>query len=157
MADNQQEGEAAAAGAETPVEFAIRRVYVKDVSFEAPTSPEIFAEEWSPDVDLQLHTAARQVAEHDYEVALTVTATVKVGESTAFLAEVVQAGVFTIVGIGEERLGPMLGAYCPNVLFPYAREGVSDLSVRGGFPQLVLAPVNFDALYLRHQQEQTTA
>ena len=157
MADNQQEGEAAAAGAETPVEFAIRRVYVKDVSFEVPTSPEIFAEEWSPDVDLQLHTAARQVAEHDYEVALTVTATVKVGESTAFLAEVVQAGVFTIVGIGEEQLGPMLGAYCPNVLFPYAREGVSDLSVRGGFPQLVLAPVNFDALYLRHQQEQTTA
>ncbi len=155
MADNQQ-GDGAA-GAESSVEFAIRRIYAKDLSFEAPASPEIFGEEWNPDIDLQLHTAARQVAEHDYEVALTVTVTVKVGETTAFLVEVVQAGLFTVVGIGEEQLGPMLGAYCPNVLFPYARESVSDLSVRGGFPQLVLSPVNFDALYLRHQQEQATA
>ncbi len=155
MADNQQ-GDGAA-GAESSVEFAIRRIYVKDLSFEGPASPDIFGEEWNPDIDLQLHTAARQVAEHDYEVALTVTVTVKVGETTAFLVEVVEAGVFTVIGLGEEQLGPMLGAYCPNVLFPYAREAVSDLSVRGGFPQLVLAPVNFDALYLRHQQEQATA
>ncbi len=157
MADNEQgEGEAAA-GAESSVEFAIRRIYVKDLSFEGPSSPEIFAEEWSPDIDLNLHTTARQLAEDDYEVALTVTATVKAGEATAFLVEVVQAGVFTVRGLSAEQLGPMLGAYCPNVLFPYAREAVSDLSVRGGFPQLVLTPVNFDALYMRHQQEQATA
>ena len=87
MADNQQ-GDGAA-GAESSVEFAIRRIYVKDLSFEGPASPEIFGEEWNPDIDLQLHTAARQVAEHDYEVALTVTVTVKVGETTAFLVEVV--------------------------------------------------------------------
>jgi len=156
MAENEQNGEARESEADAAgVNFAIRKIYVKDLSFEAPGAPEIFTEQWTPDVDLQLNTTARQVGEHDYEVSLTVTATVKVAETTAFLAEAVQAGIFTIGGVADEQLGAMLGAYCPNVLFPYAREVISDVSVRGGFPQLVLAPVNFDALFQQHQQEQT--
>ena len=128
-------------------EFAIRRIYVKDLSFESPMSPGIFAAEWSPDVEIQVRSAATAASEEDYEVSLTVTATAKVADGTAFIAEVEQAGLFTVRGFEPEDLAKTLGAFCPTVLFPYARESISDLAVRGGFPQLLLAPVNFDALY----------
>jgi len=137
--------------------FGIQRIYVKDMSFEAPHSPEIFTTEWRPDVDLNLSTETAPLAPDVYNVVLAVTVTVKVGERTAFLAEVHLAGIFNIAGFEEQERGRMVGSYCPNLLFPYAREVVSDLVVRGGFPQLLLAPVNFDALYEQHLRKQATA
>jgi len=134
--------------------FGIQRIYVKDMSFEAPHSPEIFTAEWRPDVDLNLSTETAPLGPDIYNVVLVVTVTVKVGETTAFLAEVHQAGIFNIAGFDEQERGHMVGSYCPNVLFPYAREAVSDLVVRGGFPQLLLSPVNFDALYAQHLRKQ---
>lgn len=138
-------------------QFGIQRVYVKDMSFEAPHSPEIFTAEWRPDIDLNLSTETVRLSPDVYNVVLVVTVTVKVGEKTAFLAEVHQGGIFNIAGFGEQERGHMVGSYCPNVLFPYAREAVSDLVVRGGFPQLLLAPVNFDALYAQHLRKQAAA
>lgn len=134
-------------------QFAIHKVYVKDVSFETPNSPDIFRGEWHPQVDIQLHSEAKRLESSLYEVVLRVTVTTKLQDKTAFLVEVHQAGIFGISGIPQAHLEPMLGSFCPNILFPYAREAVSDLVTRGGFPQLVLAPVNFDALYARHLEE----
>jgi preprotein translocase subunit SecB len=135
-------------------EFAIHKIYVKDVSLETPRSPAVFTEEWRPDVNLNLSSAAQPLGGNAYEVVLVATVDVKLGEKTAFLVEVHQGGVFHIRGFKEAELGHMLGSYCPNILFPYAREAVSDLVVRGGFPQLILAPVNFDALYAQHLQQE---
>ncbi len=137
----------------TAGQFAIQKIYVKDVSFEAPHAPVIFTEKWAPNIDLQLSSNSQAVGDNLFEVVLTITATAKLGDKTAFLVEVQQAGVFTIQGVGE-NLGPLLGSFCPNILFPYAREAISDLVTRGGFPQLLLAPVNFDALYAQHMQRQ---
>lgn len=127
--------------------FAIQRIYTKDISFEAPATPKIFREQWEPNVHLDLGVNSDKLENGVHEVVLTVTATVKNKEATAFIGEVQQAGIFTITGFDDEQLRRMLGSYCPNVLFPYAREAISDLVVRGGFPQLYLAPVNFDAVY----------
>ncbi len=132
--------------------LAIQRIYVKDVSFESPRSPQVFSEDWRPRVDVNLTSEARPFAPNLFEVELVVTVSVKVGESTAFLVEVHQAGVFQLTGFTDKELGPMLGSYCPNILFPFAREVVSDLVSKGGFPQFLLAPVNFDALYSHHLQ-----
>ena len=93
-----------------------------------------------------------------FEVSLTITATVKIADNVAYLVEINQAGIFSIGGFSEQEMGPMLGSFCPNILFPYAREVISDLVIKGGFPQLILAPVNFDALYMQHlQQSQQSA
>lgn len=148
-----QHDNTAAANSGTAGQFAIQKIYVKDVSFEAPHAPVIFTEKWAPHIDLQLSSNSQAVGENLFEVVLTVTVTAKLGDKTAFLVEVQQAGVFTIQGVGE-NLGPILGSFCPNILFPYAREAISDLVTRGGFPQLLLAPVNFDALYAQHMQRQ---
>jgi len=134
-------------------QFALQKIYVKDLSFETPKSPAVFTEEWKPDVNIELDTKGKQIAENVHEVVLGVTVTVKVGDSTAYLAEIHQAGIFTIKGFPESELGAMLGSYCPNVLFPYAREVISDLVTKGGFPQFLLAPVNFDAVYREHLQK----
>jgi len=134
-------------------QFAIQRVYTKDISFETPNSPQIFTGEWQPAVNVQLNTAVQELGEDHYELVLQVTVTAKQDDKTGFLAEVQQAGIFLLSGIPEEEMGPMLGIFCPNILFPYAREVVSDLVARGSFPQLVLAPVNFEALYAQHQQQ----
>lgn len=107
-----------------------------------------------PDVNVQLDTSAQSLDAQNFEVVISITVTVKVGERTAYLAEVNQAGVFTISGVPEQHLDQMLGAFCPTILFPYAREVISDLAIRGGFPPLLLAPVNFDAVYLQRLQQQ---
>ena len=134
--------------------FDIQRIYVKDVSFEAPDTPEVFTQDWKPEVNLQLNSQGRPVGDKHYEVVLSITVTVKNGDKTAFLVEIQQAGIFQMEGFGQQELGGMLGSFCPNILFPYAREAISDLVTRGGFPQLLLAPVNFDALYAEHLRKQ---
>lgn len=133
--------------------FEIQRIYVKDISFESPNTPHTFTEEWKPEVSLNLESKSNRIQDNVHEVVLSITATVSSNKKTAFLIEVHQAGLFVVSGFPNDQLHQMLGSYCPNVLFPYAREVVSDLVVRGGFPQLILAPVNFDALYAQHMEQ----
>jgi len=146
-----------AQASDTNPEFAIQRLFVKDLSFETPNSPDIFTVEWNPESSLNLNSSVNKLADNTFEVVLTVTVTTKVGEQTAYLVEVQQAGIFHVSNFPEDQVGHMMGAYCPNILFPYAREVVSDLVTKGGFPQLLLTPVNFDALYAQHMQEQAAA
>lgn len=134
--------------------FEIQRIYVKDLSFEAPNTPHTFVEDWKPEVQLNLETKSNRIQDNVHEVVLSVTATVTSNKKPAFIVEIHLAGVFLMTGIPNDQLRPMLGSFCPNILFPYAREVISDVVVRGGFPQLLLAPVNFDALYAQHMEEQ---
>lgn len=138
-------------------EFAIQRLYVKDLSVETPNSPQIFLEEWRPELNMDLNTdASLKLDEGVREVVLTVTVTVKIKDKVAFLVEVKQAGIFSMKGFDEEQTKHMLGSFCPNILYPYAREVVTDAVMRAGFPQLYLAPVNFEALYEQHQKQEAT-
>ena len=138
-------------------QFSIQRIYCKDISLETPNSPLIFQEQWQPQADLEIDTVSTDLGGGVWEVTLTITSTVRVGEKTAFLIEVNQSGVFTINGMPEQQMGQMLGSFCPNILFPYAREAISDITNRGGFPPLVLSPVNFDAIYAQRLQQQAQA
>lgn len=150
MADNPtstQEGQ------KGPV-FNIQRIYVKDLSFETPSSPAIFRAEWKPEVNVDLNTKTEKIEEDIFEVVLHLTVTVKLGDKTAFLVEAHEAGIFTVKGFPKDQHGHVLGSLCPGILYPYARETVSDIVTRGGFPQLLLAPVNFDALYFQHLEQQ---
>lgn len=139
----------------TPVEkqFSIQKIYVKDLSFETPHSPEIFTKQWNPEVSFNLSSNVNPLQEGVSEVNLTVTLTVKIEDQVAYLTEVTQSGIFGISGFEGGELAHLLGSFCPNLLFPYARETVSDLVTRGGFPPMLLAPVNFDAIYAQHLQE----
>lgn len=153
MADEQQTN--GAANNEQQVGFAIQRVYTKDVSFETPNAPEIFRKEWKPEISLDLNVEHKALEDSVYEVVLRLTVTNKIGEEIAFLCEVQQAGIFTIGSeIPDNQRAHMLGAYCPNLLFPYARECVANMVTRSTFPQLNLAPVNFDAIFARHVEQQ---
>jgi preprotein translocase subunit SecB len=135
--------------------FSIQKIYVKDVSFESPTSPAVFSfKQWEPKIELNINNAHTRLNEQMYEAVLTVTATVKQEDKTAFLIEVQQAGIFAISGFSEQDLSYLIGSQCMNILLPYAREAVSDMTSRGGFPPLLLAPVNFDALYQKHLKDQ---
>ena len=145
------------AGQAQEPQFAIQRVYMKDVSFETPNSPAIFQKEWKPEVQLDLDTKSAKLADNTYEVILSLTVTVKVEGQTAFLAEVQQAGIFTIGNMPEAQLAHTIGAFCPNTLFPYARESIASLVNRGSFPQLNLAPVNFDALFASYVKQRAEA
>jgi preprotein translocase subunit SecB len=145
MAENDQQ--------QTERLFQVQRIYVKDLSFESPNAPNVFTGEWQPKHELNLNTKVNRVNDETFEVVLSVTVTTKMGEQTAFIVEVEQAGLIAIKGFPEAELGQLLGAYCPNLLFPYAREVISDLVSKGSFPQLVLQPVNFDALYAQHRQQ----
>ena len=148
----------AAAGAEAQEsQFVIQRIYLKDVSFEAPNSPAVFTEEWKPDTDLDLNTAVNVLQGNNFEVELALTITVKSQDKVAFLVEVKQAGVFMIQGYGQDQLNHLLAAYCPNTLFPYAREVISGMVSKGSFPEMHLSPINFDALYAKRLQEQAAA
>ena len=144
MADEQ-----AAAQEQAPQQqFTLQRIYTKDVSFESPSTPKIFRQNWQPNVNVDLNTKSSRIDEEgNFEVVLTLTVTAKVEEDTAFLVEVQQAGIFYVVGIEGEPLRQVLATVGPNILFPYARENIDSLVVKGGFPALMLAPVNFDALY----------
>ncbi|MBI5447990.1 MAG: protein-export chaperone SecB [Gammaproteobacteria bacterium] len=137
-------------------EFAIQRIYIKDLSFEAPQSPEIFQKQWQPEVNLQLQTNTKSLGDDTHEVELAVTVTATSEQKTAFLVEVKQAGIFTLKNFEEAPLKVMLGSVCPGILFPYVREVVSDIVTRGTFPQLYLTPINFEALYAQHLAEQQT-
>ncbi len=132
--------------------FAVRKIYVKDLSFETPNVPEVFDIKWKPEVDMHLTNEARLLSENIYEVVLSVTLSVGVGDKIAYLAEVNQAGIFFIDNAPQVLMERILATVCPNILFPFVREVCSDLVTRGGFPQLLLAPVNFEVLYARQQQ-----
>ena len=138
-------------------QFMIQRIYVKNLSFETTNTPAIFQQRWEPELSLDLNAQHTQLDPTTYEVALTVTATVKNQGTTAFLVEVQQGGVFTIQGPAPEQLDHLLGSFCPSILFPYAREAITSEVIRGSFPQLVLAPINFDALYMQQQEEKKAA
>lgn len=138
-------------------QFMIQRVYIKDMSYETPNTPDVFQQKWEPELSLDLNTQSNLLEDNVYEVILTVTATVKNEDATAFLVEVKQAGIFTIQGAPEDQLDHLLGSFCPNILFPYAREAITDCVIRGSFPQLVLAPVNFDALYMQQMEQKQQA
>lgn len=137
--------------------FDIQKIYIKDVSLETPNSPGIFTEQWQPQTEVRLETGATPLTQDLFEVVLTVTITAKHGDRTAYLAEVQQAGIFTLKGFEDAQMGQMLHAFCPNVLFPFAREELASLIGKGGFPALLLNPINFDALYLQRLQQQQAA
>jgi preprotein translocase subunit SecB len=138
--------------------FSIEKLYVKDLSLEIPNAPQIFLEREAPQVDVQIQTQGKAVQEGIYHVVLSITVTANLGERTVFLVEVAQAGIFQIRNVPESDLESVLGIACPNILFPYAREVVSDAVTRAGFPPVVLNPINFEALYQqRQQQEAATA
>ena len=132
-------------------QVAIQKIYVMDASLEVPNAPEIFTKEWKPSVDVQLNTAVQPLSDDTQNVVVTVTVTAKLGEEVAYLVELKQAGVFLVRGFADEaEKGAVLGAYCPNLLFPFAREAIADMVAKAGFPHFLLQPVNFDALYQQH-------
>jgi preprotein translocase subunit SecB len=137
--------------------FSIDKIYVKDMSLEVPSAPEVFLEQAQPEVDMQLASAAKQIGDGFYDVSLTVTVTAKVADKVLFLVEVAQAGIFQIRNIPAEDIEPVIGVACPNILFPYARETVSNMVNRAGFPPVLLAPINFEALYMQQRAEQAEA
>lgn len=136
--------------------FEIQKIYVKDISFETPNSPKIFTSKWSPKTDVHIQTENEKLDEDIFEVCITITVTAtqekteESEETTAFLVEIKQAGIFLVKDFPEDQHSQLLGSYCPNILFPFAREAIADLISKGGFPQLLLNPVNFDALYQQH-------
>ncbi|MCX7114946.1 MAG: protein-export chaperone SecB [Gammaproteobacteria bacterium] len=145
----------------TELQFMIQRIYTKDLSFEAPNTPAVFQQDWQPDLTIDLHQSHVVLNDETYEVVLHITVTVKNQGQIAFLVEVKQAGIFTIQGFqNAQQLEHLLESFCPGILFPYAREAITHEVTRGSFPQLVLAPINFEALYLnklatQHSQSST--
>ena len=134
--------------------FSIEKVYVKDLSLEIPNAPGIFLEREAPQVDIQLHHNSSNVEEGVYQTTLTVTVTAKVKDKTLFLVEAAQAGIFVVRNLPAQDLEAVLGIACPNILFPYVREVISDVVTRAGFPPVVLAPVNFEAIYQQQRAPQ---
>ena len=152
MADNEQ---AAAQNEGEKKGVQPQKIYLKDVSFETPNSPGIFTLDWKPNVDIEIDNKSALLAENLHEVVLTLTVTVKVGESTAFLAEIHQAGIFAMHGLDPEELHRAQHVFCMRMLYPYASASLTDIVTKGGFPQLLLAPVNFEGLYVQRQQSAT--
>lgn len=142
-------------GQQPQATFQIEKIYVKDLSLEIPNAPQIFTQQAQPQLEVRLDTAAAPFSEGYFEASVSATVTAKVADKTIFLAEAVQAGIFQVRNIQPDDLKPLLGIACPTILFPYLRETISDLVIRGGFPPVLLAPVSFEALYMqRLQQEQ---
>lgn len=135
--------------------FQIEKIYVKDLSLEIPSAPQVFMQNEQPQLEVQIDNGSEQFADGAFEVTVSVTVTARVGERTVFLAEVVQAGIFSIRGVPEADLEPLLAIGCPNIIYPYARETLSDMVTRGGFPPVLLAPVSFEALYAQRTQQQS--
>ncbi|MDY0007128.1 MAG: protein-export chaperone SecB [Spongiibacteraceae bacterium] len=146
MADNNQQPEQ---------QFALQRIFVKDLSFESPLGAKVFTQQWKPQIKVDLNTRSNRFDENgNFEVILKITVTARIEEEVAFLAEVEQAGLFTVRGIEGEDLRRVLAIGCPNILFPYARESLDALCGKGSFPPLMLQPVNFEALYIQASQQQ---
>ena len=139
---------------ETQPSFQIEKIYVKDLSLELPNAPQVFLQGESPQLEIQVRNESQKFADALYEAVVTVTVTARVGEKTLFLAEAAQAGIFSLRDIPESDIGPLLGIACPNILYPYVREAISDMVTRGGFPPVLLAPVSFEALYAQRNQAQ---
>ena len=129
-------------------QIAIQKIYVKDFSFESPHTPDVFAkQDWSPKTNLNLRSSHTTAADNSHEVVLSITIEAKDDDQTYFLVELHQAGLFHVSGYDEEEFKAIVGSYCPNILFPYARESVANIVSKGGFPEFLLQPINFDALY----------
>lgn len=156
MAEENQELQQDAQEAQQPV-FNIEKIYVKDISLEAPNVPQIFLQNENPQVSIELQNKAAKIDEGVFETVITITVTSKVQDKVAFLVEVAQAGIFRIHNVPEENISAILGITCPNILFPYAREAVSDIVTRAGFPPVLLNPINFEALYAQQIQQQQPA
>tara|TARA_B110000503_G_scaffold104677_1_gene156148 strand:+ start:9687 stop:10181 length:495 start_codon:yes stop_codon:yes gene_type:complete len=156
MEDGLMADEQAAANQQ---QFSVQRIYTKDLSFESPSTPAVFKKQWQPKVSVDLNTKSSPIdGEGNFEVVLSITITAKIEDETAFLIEVQQAGTFFIKGLGDDDLRRVLGTVAPNVLFPYARETIDSLCVKGAFPALMLSPVNFEAVYQQAlAQSQKTA
>src|SRR6056297_2361457 len=151
-----EEQAAAAQEGQQQQQFGIQRIYNKDVSFESPATPDVFRRQWQPKFNVDLNTKSNAVDEEgNFEVVLTITVTAKIEEETIFLVEVQQAGIFHIAGFEQEQLRRLLGTAAPNILFPYARECIDALVVKGGFPAIMLSPVNFEALYQQAMAQQS--
>ncbi|MEQ8230528.1 MAG: protein-export chaperone SecB [Gammaproteobacteria bacterium] len=154
MADSNEQ-----AGTQQPIsgQLAIQKIYLKDLSFEAPNSPQVFSQQLNPTADVQFNNATTALDNDNHEVVLTVTVKVQQEERTVYLIEVQQAGIFTVRGFPSEHLPAILATACPNTLFPFAREAICDAVVKGGFPQLLLAPVNFEVLYAQELRRRQAA
>ena len=136
-------------------QLAVTKIYTKDCSFESPQSPAVFKKgEWNPQTNLNLRSAHSPIDDNTHEVVLTITVEAKEEEKTLFLVELQQAGIFDISGYEGEELSAVVGSFCPNILFPYARESIASMIQKGGFPEFILQPINFDALYLQAKQQQ---
>lgn len=144
------------AAPEADKQIMLQRIYVKDCSFESPRSPAIFAAPVTPEITVNMHTDTRSLEDGNFEVVLSVTAEAAHESRSVFLVEVKQAGLFTIKGFNEQERAVILSTYCPNILFPYLREVVSELTLKGGMAPLLLQPVNFDSLYAQRAGLQTT-
>ena len=142
------------ATAEAQPSFQIEKIYVKDLSLELPNAPQVFLQTENPQLEIQVRNEGQKFADALYEVVVTVTVTARVGEKTLFLAEAAQAGIFSLRDIPDADIGPLLGIACPNILYPYVREAISDMVTRAGFPPVLLAPVSFEALYAQRSQGQ---
>jgi preprotein translocase subunit SecB len=137
--------------------FQIEKLYVKDISLELPNAPQCFLEREAPQVEVQMNTTGNALGDGIFDVTLKCTVTAKIGDKTIYLIEAAQAGIFRMQNIPESEINPLLAIGCPTILFPYLREVISDSIVRGGFPPLILAPVNFEALYQQQAQQAATA
>ena len=136
-------------------QLAITKIYTKDCSFESPKSPAVFKKgEWNPQTNLNLRSAHAALDDDTHEIVLTITVEAKEDDTTLFLVELQQAGIFEIAGYEGEELAAVVGSFCPNILFPYARETIASMIQKGGFPEFILQPINFDALYLQAKQQQ---
>ncbi|AXQ27421.1 protein-export chaperone SecB [Solimonas sp. K1W22B-7] len=145
---------AATPGAAPARQVLLQKIYLKDASLEVPLAPDVFTRQWQPQLDVQVNTELKTLPQDHYQLMLSVTVTAKLGEDVAFLAEVHQAGIFVVRGFDNAvEKHAVLGAFCPGQVFPFARDSIADLVQRGGFPQLLLQPINFEALYLEHQQK----
>jgi len=155
MAENDNQNQQAAPQADAAAtRFSVQRVFVKDASFEAPDAPECFRRPYNPQINFNINSRSRKIEDNFYEVVLRLTADVKQDDKTLFLVEVQQAGVFEIAALAGDRLEQVLMITCPSILFPYGREAGDALVVKGSFPALMLAPVNFDAVYLQAKRSQ---
>lgn len=157
MTDNAADGDqqAATENTQTRREIGLQKIYIKDMSFESPNTPQVFStRDWRPQTNLNLRTSHRVVNDNLYEVVLTITVDAKLEDQTTFLVELQQAGLFQVSGYEPAQLNAILGSFCPNNLFPYARQAIADAVQRGGFPEFLLQPIDFDALYAQSMQEQ---